>query len=122
MGTFFAAGGMGMYPTLAFGLLFVGAAVAWLVDPRPRGTTLCAILGGVTFLSGALSLTLSAVTTLVAVRRFPPPRQYAVMLSGLGEALNNLSLALVLIIVGSLIVAGGALRSALRERGVGAGP
>lgn len=122
MGTFFAAGGMGMYPTLAFGLLLVGAAVAGLVDPRPRGTTLCAILGGVTFLSGSLGLTLSAVATLLGVKRFPPPQQFAVMLAGLGESLNNLSLALVLIIVGTLIVAGGALRNALREGSRAAGP
>lgn len=105
-----------MLPTLAFGLLFVGTAVVYALAPRPRGGTWCAIAGGVTLLSGTVGLVLSMITTVFAVRQFPPAEQYAVRMSGFSEALNNLSLALILIVLGSLIAAAGALRTALRTQ------
>ena len=102
-----------MYPTLAFGLLLVAVALAYLLNPGRRLVPLFAILAIVVFLCGALGFTLGLVTTFMYVEKLPAAQQYSTMLLGIAESLSNLALALVCIVLSTLILAGGALRAAL---------
>ena len=112
MAGFFAEGGLALYSTLAFGVLHAGAAVACLADLQRRTAWISIVLGGVTLLSGALGFTLGAVFTGMAVARVPPERAFEVKLAGLGEALDNLVLALALVVLGTLVLGAAALRHA----------
>ena len=113
MRQFFAEGGLGMYPTLAFGLLLLAVAAAYVLNPGRRLVPLFAILATVVFLCGALGLTLGIITTFMYVEKLPAAQQYTTTLLGIAESLSNLALALVCIVLSTLILAGGALRAAL---------
>lgn len=114
MSRVFAAGGLGMYPTLAFGLLLVAVAVVYALRPERKLLSLFAILAVVELASGALGLTLGVVLTFLHVGELPPAAQYPVTLAGIAEALHNLALSLVLLVLGTLVLAAGTLRAALR--------
>lgn len=109
----FAAGGLGMYPTLAFGLLLVAVALAYALRPERRLLWLFALLGVVELATGSLGLTLGVVTTFLHVGKLPPEAQYAVTLAGVAESLHNLALSLALLVLGTLVLAAGTLRAAL---------
>jgi hypothetical protein len=112
--TFFAEGGLGMYPTLAFGLLLVAVAIAYAWRPARRLLALYSVLGVVELACGVLGLTLGIVTTLLYTSKLPPESQYAVTLLGLAESLHNLVLSLAMLVLATLVLAGGILRAALR--------
>ena len=113
MGEFIEAGGLGMIPTLAFGLLFLAVGIAQALLPARRLLTLFLILGLVVFVMGVLGTTMGFIQTFMAVPKLPPAEQYGTMLLGLAESLHNLLLALVFVVLSTLILAGGALRAAL---------
>jgi hypothetical protein len=113
----FQDGGLGMYPTLAFGLLLLAVGVAYALKPERKLVTLFTILGIVDFLSGALGTVMGVVATFLFVSKVPAEQQYSTTLLGLAESLHNLSLALILVVLSTLVLAAGFLRAALRGRG-----
>ena len=112
MAGFFAAGGIGMWPTLAFGLLLLAVGVAHALRPRPQLVRLFAGLGLVTLSCGALGTAMGVVATLMHAGQVESARQYAVRLLGFAESLGNLALALAAIVLATLVLAAGALRAA----------
>ena len=112
--TAFKAGGFGMFPTLAFGILLLAVGIAYALDPARTLVSLFSILGIVEFLSGTLGAVMGVVTTFLYVAKLPEPQQYATTLVGLAESLHNVALAFVFIILATLVLAAGALRAALR--------
>jgi len=122
MSSFFQEGGLGMFPTLAFGLLLLAVGVAYTLRPERKLVTLFTILGIVDFLSGALGTVLGVISTFLYVAKVPAEQQYATTLDGIAESLHNLALALALLVLATLVLAAGALRAALRagpEQGAG---
>lgn len=116
----FRAGGFGMVPTLAFGLLLLAVGVAYALNPERRLVSLFAILGIVDFATGVLGTAMGVVTTFLHVAKLPGPQQYPMALLGIAESLHNLALALMLVVLATLALAAGALRAALEagpERG-----
>ncbi len=111
--TFFREGGIGMYPTLAFGLLLQAVAAAYALRPERKLLMLAGALGVADFLLGVLGTILGGVATFLYVSKLPPEQQFPTTLIGLAESLHNLALALGMIVLAALLVAGGTLRAAL---------
>lgn len=105
----FRNGGWPMYPILVCGLLCVLAAASYAARPEPRRAPLVWALGIGTLLWGALGFTLGMILTLSAVGKVPPAERYIVLI-GLGESLNDLALALLLVLAAALTAAVGAFR------------
>jgi drug/metabolite transporter (DMT)-like permease len=119
---FFEAGGYGMYPTTAFGVLLVAAGIAYAVFPERRFVPLLISLGVVVFGSGALGTVTGFITTFQAIQKLPADRQHAVTLMGISESLNNAAWAFVFIVLATLIASAGALRLALKSKATPAHP
>lgn len=106
----FHNGGMGMWPTLVVGLLMIGISARYAVSPERRFVPLIVASSVLTSLMGALGF----VTGLIATSQYydmnaAPPN---VVVVGFGESLNNVGLAIVLLVVGMLAVTVGAARHA----------
>lgn len=107
---FYRAGGFGMYPTTVFGFLFVAAAVLFALRPDRRALPLVWTLCVTTFGSGLLGTSVGMVKTFRYLEQVPVADQVKIAALGCAESLNNLVLALVIVVATSLIVAAGALR------------
>jgi hypothetical protein len=108
MQLFFEEGGIVMWPTAVFGLLFVAASVLGLrAGQRHRAAP---VLGLVTVSFGALGATVGLIGTLRWVTKAPVAEQLVGGTTGLAESLNHLVLAFVLVIIALLVSAVGALR------------
>ena len=59
----FRLGGFGMFPTLVFGLLLLGAAVRYAVKPEARWVPLQIALGILTLTTGLASFVCGVVVT-----------------------------------------------------------
>ena len=107
----FRNGGWPMYPVLLSGTLLVAAAARYALRPLGeqqrllRGLSLCTLLWGV------LGTTLGLIHTLMGVAPLLPDKAYLVLI-GLGESLNNLAFALILIVLATMIRVWGDLRAA----------
>ncbi len=110
MGTFFAEGGFGMYPTLLFGFLLVASAVLTLLEPARRWP-LTATLGVATLCSGALGATMGLINTMKYAAKAPVDDRLVSGAIGIAESLNNLVLAFVIVIPSVLITAVAAARA-----------
>jgi len=108
----FVQGGFGMYPTLVFGLLMLVAAVVYARRPEARFVPIQISLATLTLAGGALGFSSGLVRALGGIR-YLPEEQRTIWLFGLGEALNNLVLALMLIVFAAMIASVGTLRIAL---------
>ena len=115
MGWFFAEGGLGMYPTLAFGLLLLAVAVAYVLNPGRKLVPLFAGLATAVFVCGALGLSLGLISTFMAAGKLPEAQQYGTTMLGIAESLYNLDLALACIVLSTLVLAFGTLRAALAQ-------
>lgn len=101
MGMFFTEGGFGMYPTLGFGFLVVASAVLSLRAPERRWLTFS--LGAATLASGVLGTSMGLINTMKYVAAAPEAERLASGATGIAESLNNLVLALVLLILALLV-------------------
>jgi hypothetical protein len=110
----FRNGGWGMYPTLFFGLLTILAAFAYGRRPERALLGLSGSLGLLTLLAGTLGFVTGVIKTLMTIEKVPPEKRW-IWLLGTGESLNNIGLALVLLIISALLVTFGAFRLALRR-------
>jgi hypothetical protein len=110
---FFVEGGLGMYPTLAFGLLLLAVGLAHAVRPGRRLVGLFTLVGAATCASGAVGATLGIVATFLHASRLAESGRFAATLAGVAESLHTLVLALVLVVLATGVLAAGALRAAL---------
>ncbi len=109
----FREGGWGMFPTLIFGLVLLGVAVRYFVDPSKRLVPLLYSLGILTMAAGALGFVTGFIKSVGAVAK-DGATQPVLALLGAGEAANCIGLALVLIVLAAMAASGGALRLARR--------
>lgn len=107
----FHMGGWGMYPTLVFGVLMVGAALWYAARPQRRLAPLLVSCGLMTLVSGCLGFFTGVIRSLTALSQVPPGGRY-ISLIGIAESLTNIVLALVLIMLAMLAVSVGAWRVA----------
>ena len=105
----FHEGGWGMYPTLVFGVLMVGAAVRYLVSPHRRFVPLIVSLGVMTLAAGSLGFVTGVITSIHGTIGLPADQRYLVVL-GFAESLNNVCLALALVVAATLAASVGAFR------------
>lgn len=112
MGTFFDEGGWGMFPTAIFGFLLAASAVLTLLRPA-RFWALTAVLAAVTVAAGLLGATMGLINTFKYVSHGSdePAAAARIALQGMAESLNNVVLALVLVIPSLLVCAVAAFRA-----------
>ncbi|MCK6548030.1 hypothetical protein L6R52_19420 [Myxococcota bacterium] len=109
---FFENGGFGMYPTALFGFALIAFAVLHVVRPEPRWARIVANATALTAMSGVLGTAVGLVTTFRYVESLAPEKQLTIALIGAAESLNNLVLAMILCVLGTLLALVAALRSA----------
>jgi hypothetical protein len=103
-----------MYPTLFFGVLAIGAALWYALGPeRPRLVLFC-IASAVTLCAGTLGFVTGLMMTLMHSAGMPD--QSALIAQGTFESLNNVGLALVMLILSGIVAAVGASRAAMPRR------
>lgn len=106
----FREGGWGMFPTLFFGLALVGVGVRYALAPERRLVPLLAGLGLVTLLAGTLGFAVGLQVTFQGFAGSDPPARLALV--GIAESLQNVVLALALVLLATLAACAGALRLA----------
>ena len=111
MGQFIEEGGWGMFPTMIFGFLLVASAVFTLLRPDRRWWLVVA-LGVATFGAGLLGTTMGLINTAKYLVSMPAEGEMMkIAFKGAAESLNNLVLALVIVIPTALVSAAGAVRA-----------
>lgn len=113
---FFRSGGFGMYPTVVFGSLAVLAAIVIAFKPERRFVPMVAALGATTFGSGMLGTTMGFISSLRAVTQVPAADRATIVMMGAAESLNNMVLALIMVVLTGLIASVAAGRVALARR------
>jgi len=106
----FRLGGWGMFPTLVFGVLLLGAAVRYAVKPEARWVPLQLALAVLTFTTGLLGCVSGIIVTTQHLSELPAERVGLIGAIGVGESLHNVGLALVLMMLAGLLTSVGALR------------
>jgi hypothetical protein len=104
----FHDGGWGMYPTLAFGILLLGVAVKYAVSPERRFVPLLVALNVATLVSGGLGFVTGVIVTANALSSAGMTQPTNVSFFGVGEALNNVAFALLLVMCGTMAATVGA--------------
>ncbi|WNG17037.1 hypothetical protein [Cystobacter fuscus] len=112
----FVAGGWGMYPTLLAGLGLLGTSLRYVQRPETRYVPLLVTLGLFTLLAGGLGFFSGVIVMLGAYTGPLVDQGPGVLLLGLGEALHNVALALLLTTLSALVASVGALRLAMGSR------
>lgn len=102
----FRLGGWGMYPTTFFGLVLLVAAIQYARNPGQRRLGIVRNLNALTLLSGVLGATVGMIKACINV----PSDELHLVVVGLGETLNNVALALCLMILARIITTLGAAR------------
>ncbi len=114
--TFFRDGGWGMYPTSIFGFLLVAAGVLCVLRPEKRFVPLLVSLGVMTLGAGFLGCTVGLVTSFHYLPRVAVEQRFTIAALGTAESLNNVVLALMLVVLGALLSALASVRFALSVR------
>src|SRR5512132_66535 len=107
----FHAGGWGMIPTSIFGLVLLAISVRYAVKPERRWVPLLVSSGIVTLVSGLLGFVTGLIKSLQAITEVPAEDRF-IWLVGLGESLNNVALALALVLLAALAAFMGTMRLA----------
>ena len=110
----FREGGWGMFPVLAFGLLLLGAAIKYAVNPEKKMVPLLYGLGVLTLSAGALGFVTGLMTTANAIGTIPEftSRAGLITIIGVGESLNNVAFALIFIVLAAIAGSLGAMQIA----------
>lgn len=113
----FRFGGWPMYPTLILGAFLVAAAARQALQSEPQKAPLVTNLQLATLLSGLLGSTLGMIHSLQGLGGLLPDQPHGkYALIGLGESINNIALALIMILIATLLSALGAFRSTSESR------
>jgi hypothetical protein len=112
MRDFFEAGGWGMYPILIFGSLLLASVVSWIVRPQRKFAQLSILLAAATLGAGLLGVITGFHTTFTAAAHYAEPERLKLVLLGMSESMNNLTFALVFLVLSALLAAARALRPA----------
>ena len=117
MGEAFRLGGWAMFPTAIAGLVLVVAAVQYARSPDARRIHLVRCLSVLTALAGTLGFVTGSIKTLLgAGEGAGDPRELAGwVVTGVGEALNCLGLALTCLVIAWIAASVGAYRAAGRR-------
>ena len=99
----FKDGGWGMYPTFAFGVLLLGVAVKYAASPERRYVPLLVALNIATLVSGALGFVSGVIVTAHALSSAGMTQPTNISFFGVGEALNNVAFALLLVMVSTVV-------------------
>lgn len=110
----FSEGGWGMYPTTLFGLCLIATALIYAIRPERRFVPLQLSLGLMTVAAGTLGFVTGVIRSLDGLRNVPSDHQW-IWLRGLGESLNNLGMALTLIVLAIFVASIGTLRIAFGQ-------
>jgi hypothetical protein len=103
-----------MYPTLIIGSLLVGAAARYAWQPERQRLILIIWMQVLTMLVGTLGFVSGMIKTALSAGDTDAPG--ATVIRGFGESLNNVGLALGLVITAGIVVALGMAR---RKRSAG---
>ena len=106
LGNAFRLGGWGMFPTLLAGLVFVFVAVLYARRPERRHVQVIVGVGILTFIVGLLGFVTGLIKTMGAAWEDPK-----LALVGFGESLHNVSLALMLLVLGTIVYVVGSWRA-----------
>jgi hypothetical protein len=106
----FRNGGLGMFPTLVFGVLLLAAAVRYAVKPEVRWVPLQIALAVLTFTTGLLGFVTGVIVTTQHLSELPADRVTLIGAIGFGESLHNVGLALLLMMLAGLLTSVGAVR------------
>jgi hypothetical protein len=112
MGEAFHQGGWGMYPTTVAGLILIVTAIRYAMAPDAARALVVRRLSVVTFLTGLLGFTVGCIKTFLAAKDLPASELGSVIVTGVGESLNNIALSLCLVILGGIAMVVGAARRA----------
>lgn len=112
----FHEGGWPMYPVLILGTLLVIAAVRYATTAERRHLPVLRNLNFVTLTFGVLGSVLGMIHCLNAMSQVPNELVVKISLLGLGESINNLALALLMMVLAGLFTTVGALRASDREQ------
>jgi hypothetical protein len=107
-------GGWGMYPTLFFGVLALGAAVRYAVAPDGARLLLVGILSAVNLTAGALGCITGVMTSIQYAAG--QPNQWSLIALGTQESLHCVALALMLLVLTGMVTAIGAFRTPGHKR------
>lgn len=115
--TFFRDGGFGMIPTSVFGFVLVLSAALCVLRPERRCVMITAALTLLTLSAGALGTCIGVAKSLHYLPAVTDV-QLRFTIAGLGfaESLNNLVLALVLVVFSALLLTIAAARAAVHTR------
>ena len=108
---FFRDGGWGMYPTSLFGFVLVAASVLLVLRPERRYVRLVASLGVLTLGAGILGASVGIINTFRYLATVPAAEQFQIAALGCAESLNNVVLALMLIVLTALLGSVAAFRA-----------
>ena len=117
---FLQGAGWGIWPTIAFGALALGLAVAHALRPRPQWMPLIIGAGMAMLFSGLLGFVTGCINcfeAMVSTGRNPPPDFGAITMAGVVEALANIELALVCATAIAILAGAGGYRARLVARG-----
>lgn len=103
MGMFFEEGGFGMYPTLVFGFLLMASAVLSLRQAERRWLTF--VMAGLTTASGVLGTSMGLINTMKYSAKSALEERVLIIAQGTAESLNNLVLAMILVVLALLVSA-----------------
>lgn len=113
LGHAFRTGGWGMWPTLVFGVLLLGAGALCAVRPQKRFVPLFGALGVITMVSGLVGFVTGVIRTFAAIGQVGPDRRF-IALIGVAESAYNVVFALVFVLLAAILAGIGAARIARR--------
>lgn len=103
MGLFFEEGGFGMYPTLIFGFMLMASAVLSIRHPERKWLTF--VMAALTTAAGVLGTSMGLINTMKAAAKQAPDQQFIIFSVGTAESLNNMVLAMILVVLALLVSA-----------------